>query len=534
MLVRQLAQKLSPPNVHLSTWRNLMRLSPLLLGLCVAVLLIINSSAEAACSGSGTTWSCTAGSTSSQINSALSSASNNAIITLAAGTYALGDDVNFLTSKGATIICASQGACTVTGGMIGMNGNCSGVLPNLYRVSGMVFSGGSTRSWWWGSGTSCTVQQLRIDHNTFSGQSAGQTIMYFGENSSPNNYFHGVVDHNTVTNAQSVYFAQVINGNGDNTLPDRLGSGNNLFFEDNTITITNMDNSGSGCVDGWGGHGVVWRFNTVTNCRVLMHGVTHTWGPINFEVYRNRITHTSLSDLPTGYRSIHHQGSGTYMVFDNQIAQASGQLKDSDAIVVLHYRAFSAGSGQPICDGTVSVDGNRSPTATYRGYPCKRQPGRDIDKTLKPIFAWGNRWIDTGSQIRLERNGDGFTPQHLLENRDYYNAVSASTQSSPTSPFNGTIGMGFGTLANRPTTCTTGREAADSGNGGVGYWATDVGEWNTSNGSAPDGQLYMCSATNTWSLYYKPYTYPHPLQVTGGTGGGALAPPPAPTNLQVQ
>jgi len=27
----------------------------------------------------------------------------------------------------------------------------------------------------------------------------------------------------------------------------------------------------------------------------------------------------------------------------------------------------------------------------------------------------------------------------------------------------------------------------------------------------PDGQLYVCTAPNTWSFYYKPYTYPHPL-----------------------
>ena len=36
-------------------------------------------------------------------------------------------------------------------------------------------------------------------------------------------------------------------------------------------------------------------------------------------------------------------------------------------------------------------------------------------------------------------------------------------------------GMGFGTLANRPTTCTTGTEVADAGYGGVGYFATDQG-----------------------------------------------------------
>jgi hypothetical protein len=67
--------------------------------------------------------------------------------------------------------------------------------------------------------------------------------------------------------------------------------------------------------------------------------------------------------------------------------------------------------------------------------------------------------------------------------------------------------MGFGSLANRPTTCTT--NALESG-GGVGYFAVDVG---------PQGTLFRCSATNVWSAQYAPYPYPHPLvggQLTAG------------------
>ncbi len=96
----------------------------------------------------------------------------------------------------------------------------------------------------------------------------------------------------------------------------------------------------------------------------------------------------------------------------------------------------------------------------------------------------------------------------IRNNRDYYQ-FSAS--------FNGTSGVGRGTLAARPSTCTT----------GVGYWATDQGEWN-SNSAGPDGQLYKCTATNTWSLYYIPYPYPHPLR-----SGGPLPSPGPPNNLRI-
>jgi hypothetical protein len=74
-------------------------------------------------------------------------------------------------------------------------------------------------------------------------------------------------------------------------------------------------------------------------------------------------------------------------------------------------------------------------------------------------------------------------------------------------------GVGFGTLANRPATCTA----------GVGYFATDQGSWNTSTSNpqgvqqnGADGLLYTCTSTDTWTLYYTPYTYPHPLNTDEG------------------
>jgi hypothetical protein len=74
-----------------------------------------------------------------------------------------------------------------------------------------------------------------------------------------------------------------------------------------------------------------------------------------------------------------------------------------------------------------------------------------------------------------------------------------------------------------PATCTVGQ----------GYWKTDAGgHWDATSGNANNGALYKCTATNTWTLYYVPYTYPHPLQ-SGTTGGGATA-PAAPTGLSIR
>jgi hypothetical protein len=84
-------------------------------------------------------------------------------------------------------------------------------------------------------------------------------------------------------------------------------------------------------------------------------------------------------------------------------------------------------------------------------------------------------------------------------NVNYWNSVDS---------FDGSVGVGCGTLGNRPATCTT----------GVGYWATTqscsdlTGLVGVSPSTPISGTLYKCTATNTWTAYYTPYTYPHPLR----------------------
>jgi hypothetical protein len=116
-------------------------------------------------------------------------------------------------------------------------------------------------------------------------------------------------------------------------------------------------------------------------------------------------------------------------------------------------------------------------------------------------------WMWTGSSSGPAVVSD---TARVIANRDYYNeSVNQAAQTSPTAPFSGSSGMGHGTNANKPTSCTR----------GVGYWATDQDE------------LYLCTAANTWTASYKPYTYPHPL-TTGTTTNPPTPPPSAPTGLK--
>lgn len=108
-------------------------------------------------------------------------------------------------------------------------------------------------------------------------------------------------------------------------------------------------------------------------------------------------------------------------------------------------------------------------------------------------------------------------PLALQENREFWTQRSGTFDGTGSSDAGG--GVGEGTLANRPITCTA----------GVGYWATDAGgDWNKKNATANDGALYRCTDRNTWVLYYTPYTYPHPLRTVIDT-----IPPSAPSGLSV-
>lgn len=494
--------------------------------------------AFAACSGSGTVWSCPAGSSAADVQNAVNSASNNATITLANGAYIWTGTVNFSNAKGATIICATVQGCIITrSGLAFSLSTWSGTITNLYRISGFILNqtGAGQFTIWFCSGGGCsgTITQLRVDHNLFQ-LADGAFALVLGEAGSVTNTY-GVMDHNTITSATSVEMLYML-GDVNNSPPaNSLGTANNFFAEDNTINITTMTNAGLGCTDGWSStFRLVYRHNTSLNCLVTAHGVQHDGGPDLFEFYNNstRVDAGAVGQGEgDGYRLFHHQGSGMILAFNNSFTSFSG--KSGSALQVLYFRDyFNSGQGgnTPYCDGNDPRDGNRSPVNTYRGYPCYRQPGRDTTGAYRPMFIWNNYWSDTLAKVDLDmpdgnycnggsgcNAGQDYYAQHMQFNREAYNAVSASGQSNSTTPFNGATGMGFGTLANRPTTCTTSTETAfGNGAAGVGYFATDQGA---------QGTLYTCSATNTWAVYYTPYTYPHPL-VSGDPG------PDPPQDLQ--
>lgn len=547
------------------------------------LFLIFAIPVHATCTGSGAAWTCASGSTPAQIQAAITASSGTTpTITFAAGTYTLNASVDLIkATSGVTLICATapltQGAatsspCTLTlSSNFGMS-DWTGTNSNFFRISGFqIRRSGSGFAVWVGyscatypSPCSGILTQLRVDHNTFD-QGAESVGVFVGDNDSYYQVF-GVIDHNIQTSTTTQWGAGAgsgailnwIGGTNPSPMTGQLGSGNNLFVETNIIDYrpSGITDAGEGCMDSWGGAAIVFRYNTVYDALCTAHAVTHGGGPNNVEFYKNTTTLDSGSvsaGVQDCYRSFHHQGANTIVVWANSCTPYSGH--NSSVWEVISYRdyAFDNGgtpgsgccsidsTGFPATDGfqTSPPDGNRAPTSTYYGYPGWHQPGRDTNGTYKPIYAWQNVF---GDAFTAPNNGGinfvnhfagtlppGCTSQpagtcdysgaHNVQNRDWYNPTAATAQTTPTAPFNGTTGMGFGTLANRPTTCTTSTETAFShGAAGVGYYASDVGA---------QGTLYTCSATNTWTVYYTPYTYPNPL-VTGIT-----PPPPVPNPVTI-
>lgn len=153
------------------------------------------------------------------------------------------------------------------------------------------------------------------------------------------------------------------------------------------------------------------------------------------------------------------------------------------------------GDAFQILRATVCIDqaGGRGNGVLYSGTTPASVPANQV---LSPTYMWLHNVTSGNSPVSGSDTG------RVIQNRDWYSEINnQAAQTSATSPFDGTtaIGFGHGTFARMPTTCTT----------GVGYWATDQGSWNLFN--SIQGQLYLCTAPNTWTLSYTPFTYPHPI-----------------------
>ncbi len=441
----------------------------------------------------------------------MSASADNDIVAIGAGSCTLSSSVSAACSSWTLEGAASSSTTvTVSGGNIGLSG-CNG---KSFRITGINFVESSVG----GAGViyvhGGTGISYRIDHNTFDSSSAWHRYMWINE---PCTAPGCLWDHNTIIDAGGLISGEAVptdgtypgcSGSSDNCAGHTMWSqtmffdnGTEAYFEDNTFTFNNY--YGNDMMDCDRGGRYVFRHNTVTGNNIFGHGFDSLpYSCLEISAYQNTIDALGKSQAGVLFRG------GTGLIYSNILKNSYG-----GNLLTTNYRS-SAGcvalsecpvtGAQPYCGGSNSKDGN-----VTNGWPCFGQVGRGSSPATpglgsSPLYQWDNCKTALGCTGTSDQNvvtvysvgggGPDYTLADIQANRDYYDSVS---------PFNGTAGVGIGSLASRPSTCTS----------GVAYWGTDT---NT---------LYQCSSGNTWSTYYTPYTYPHPLQQGAASSGAQLQPP---------
>lgn len=253
------------------------------------------------------------------------------------------------------------------------------------------------------------------------------------------------------------------------------GTNKAIYIEDCLIDFTFKND---GAVDAFSGARYVFRHNTVNNTLVSHHGADsgNRSGTYSMEVYDN----TFDSDFAQARAFFFRSGSG--VVYNNTL---TGSYTALTVFSIANFRSrpevFNPW-GQ--CDGSSVWDEN---VGGESGWACLDQIGHIFgvssggSNTLEGLYGWTN--VLNGSDINIKVSETSME-NHLQENRDFFDEDAS---------FDGTSGVGVGTIASRPATCTV----------QVGFFATDEGD---------NGKLYRCLTTDTWTFYYESFTYPHPLR----------------------
>lgn len=533
------------------------------------------SIATASHAQSCTTATCTASSANeSAVLAALPSSSNTnatVVVNIPSGTgtwttgfnYSIPSAVTSLTIQGATTVnCTgtagtSSYSCSATDNTVFVDSYNSSNAPLMsinvgtaaFRLTGITFQGGTISS---GNNKpngflnfSGTSSSFRIDHshfntNTYSISNAGGGMTIFTN-------LWGVVDHSVFELSGQNNGIRDYAGSGDFgdtnwSQPTNFGTSGFLFAENNIF------NAGASNDCDEGGK-MVMRYNTIIananetdtglwQGHQMGQGTQRSRGCRALEIYDNYISNPNPSD---NQYADGDGGSGTGLVWNNTISAGYSYdvIFESDRELATGHSQSAPPSGIGYCGNassgaTSAWDGNSNATT---GYPCIDQTGRGQGALLN-----GQNFPNAGASGCSGSGCVPFWPQNLREPWYVWNETIASGQVynapawngvsmlpnqafyAPNASFNGTSGTGFGSLAARPSTCTAGPggtyDTSPTGSYGVGYFATDANSGN--------GELYVCTATNTWTGIYQPYTYPHPL--VSGTAT-TNTPPPAPTGL---
>jgi hypothetical protein len=495
------------------------------------------------------------------INSGGASANDPRVVCLTASTITLTVLVDWTVPN--HIILIGNGGLTTLGGE---DGSTTTLIDNVspgtdsalqfssvdgyFRMAGLTMQGGtgtikeSGMILIGGTSTQVRFDHFHMDKSTYSTENARTgKFMYIG------GFIEGVIDHALFHHGEENGWIHMVNGDlgtsddhGDVrwSEPTGFGTSDFMFVEDSEFIGTWSGNGPSfaTATDCQTGGKYVIRYNTFENVQV---GQTHPTGHAGddrgcraFEVYGNTATSTSDPVSVSPMFVFTYNVSGAQLTWGNSVGGTNGVYKHIIYFNICRQDSgcgydppYGPGATPAHSWGTCGSDGSAWDGNTLgNSYPCIDQPGRGQGdlisgtfgvgagrtnqtlgsptwprQALEPVYewlttgdiasGWGGSWLSNGASPQAVQDRDFF----LHHGNTGCNA-GAGTCST---------GVGVGTLAQRPANCAL----------NVAWWATDQGgDWNTSNGTANDGQLYRCDSTDHWTVHYTPYTYPHPLQST--------------------
>lgn len=332
---------------------------------------------------------------------------------------------------------------------------------DIFKVSGFTFDGNGTNT---GSGmvyvvnhSTIPVNKISIFQNKF--RNTKDSIYIQGA-------VYGVAYLNEFDSCKIVFRGLGSDRISWDNHPFSYGSADNFYFEDNNIYFTTITSDYPGWVEGGQGGRFCLRYNT--------WNLANTTGFLDcLDIHGNQKT-TGESYATMGaevYGNIWTNGrSGRWMY------QRGGRL-------LMFNNLFTGTGGQPYIGIAEEYNDALSPTN-----------GSQIQHVSDSYF-----WNNHANGINISASISSDYGSILAANREFWNYTSS---------FNGSSGVGCG--SNEPTmNCEK----------GVGFWKTSYTPASTPPANMTDlktycqsGFFYKAIASNSWNLYYKPYTYPHPLR----------------------
>jgi PKD repeat protein len=256
--------------------------------------------------------------------------------------------------------------------------------------------------------------------------------------------------------------------------PYNYGDEYNFYFEDNYWSGDGMQS----CVsDGNYSPRYAFRFNTINISNIVRGGTSPMfdqhgnqqspmWSSQGAEIYGNTIVQGAKSCF------FYDQRGGKSLVYNNTFTGTGSAF-------TTRVREEHADTEQPTGTNERGIAGE---------HQISGQPQHISDS-----YYWNNTF--NGARVNCDPSTN--TAGMFIDYPDGRCPTENVHMWNQKNGFDGTSGMGVGPLANRPLTCTI----------GVAYWATDT------------ETLYRCTATNVWTEYYRPYTYPHPLRSSLSSAG---------------